>query len=266
MPDNSSANNRVTTFESAGGVALRIFESGAGPIDLIWAHGWGQSHHAFEAVVSGLSARFRHLMLDFPGFGGLLPPPAPWSTEEYAELAAQWMATLPRNPRIWIGHSFGCRIGIRLASNYQGGLDGMVLIAAAGVRPRVRAGARISRFFKGLAFRTLKRLAPSESARERLRNAWGSSDYRNAGAMRPTLVRVVNEDLSEAARNIHIPVLLLYGNDDVDTPVTVGRLFNALIPGSRLEILPKYGHLNILDKGRFQLQSRIRSFIQDIGL
>ncbi len=255
----------MTTFRSASGAELRVTEFGSGDIDLIWAHGWGQSHQSFMAVIQGLAGLGRHLVVDFPGFGGSPPPPAPWGTVDYAELVAEWIGQLPQGPRVWIGHSFGCRVGIRLASRHPTLVNGLLLIAAAGIRPPIPFWKKAQRSGRGILFRVLKGIALSEPARERLRSRWGSEDYRRAGALRATFVKVVNEDLTDDARRITLPVRLIYGESDSETPVTVGRIFAGLIPDSRLDVLPRYGHLDILTNGRFQLQALVKAFVQDIA-
>ena len=122
---------------------------------VIWAHGWGQDHHAFLALAQSLERAAHHTLIDFPGFG-LSPPPAEaWDTADYADAVAEWLATLPRGRRIWVGHSFGCRVGLRLAARHPEAVDAMVLAAAAGLQRRrsfpekLRFSIRI-RLFKAL--------------------------------------------------------------------------------------------------------------------
>ena len=52
---------------------------------------------------------------------------------DYADAFAEWLSTLPRARRIWIGHSFGCRVGLQLAARHPATVDGLFLIAAAGL-------------------------------------------------------------------------------------------------------------------------------------
>lgn len=248
-------------FESSNGGRLGIHEVGEGEFDLVWAHGWGQSHQTFSAVLNGFTNNCRHVLLDFPGFGGVSCPPTPWGTVEYADLVAEWLQQTPQRPRIWIGHSFGCRVGIRLASRHPELLDGLVLIAAAGIRPPVPVPTRVARRLRTSVFRTLKMLSLSESAKERLKERWGSEDYKNAGPLRGTFVKVVNEDLSNDAASIGLPVSLIYGEQDTETPVAIGRAFTSRFKNVELHILPRYGHLDILGDGRFQLQVLIKGFV-----
>src|SRR4051794_18678857 len=108
-----------------------IGDPGANPaLHFIWGHGWGHDHHVFLPLARALERRGAHSLIDFPGFGQSPPPPATWTTADYADAMADWISTFPRTPRIWIGHSFGCRVGLQLASRHPGLIDGLFLIAA----------------------------------------------------------------------------------------------------------------------------------------
>lgn len=254
----------VETYTGPGGNAMRIFATEEGPREVVWAHGWGQSHDAFVPAIAGVLADAQHIAVDFPGFGGSPLPSRAWGTEDYADFVAGWLAARPRKPRVWIGHSFGCRVGIRIASKHPHLLDGMILIAAAGIPAPRSLYKQAVRVLRGYTFKTLKVLAPSESLRERLRDYFGSADYRRAGPLRDSFVKVVNENLTGLARQISLPVHLVYGAEDTETPVAVGRLFQKAMPNAQFTIVPHYGHLDILSSGRFQLQPIIRAFLRDL--
>lgn len=238
-----------------------VFESGSGERDVIWAHGWGHSHQSFLPVAAGLRNNCRHLLLDLPGFGVSPVPDEPWGTIEYANLVAEWLHQLPPKPRLWVGHSFGCRVGIRLATHHPSLVSGLFLIAAAGVPPPTSAYRLALRRVRRTLFGFLKQVAWSDHLRDRLRDRFGSSDYRKAGPMRGTLVRVVNENLLEDSRKINAPARLVYGADDVVTFPSVGKVYNDAIRTSELIVLPRLDHLTILTEGRFQLQALIQDFL-----
>ena len=98
---------------------------------LIWAHGWGHTHRAFLPLAESVRRTASSLLIDFPGFGASPLPPAVWGTADYADAVAKWIAGLPAGRRVWIGHSFGCRVGLQLAARHPEAVNGMVLIAAA---------------------------------------------------------------------------------------------------------------------------------------
>lgn len=229
---------------------------------LVFGHGWGQSSAAFLPIAEALKSFASSYLVDFPGFGASPLPPSDWGTADYADAIAEWMKTLPERRYVWVGHSFGGRIGVQLASRNPELLSGMVLIASAGL-PRQRTLIQRARIaVRKRVFKTAKRLLQEGPRLERLRSRMGSADYRAAGPLRPVLNRVVSENLSDVAAAVRCPTLLLYGALDTETPPEIGQRFHRLIPGSELKLLDGFGHLDILYEGRHQVALRIRQFIE----
>lgn len=232
----------------------------------VWGHGWGQDRHAFAALSQVLSRHAAHLLLDFPGFGQSEPPPEGWGTEHYADAAAQLISEYRGHEKvIWVGHSFGGRVGIQLAARYPDLLSGLVLISAAGL-PRRRSfieGLRVRSSI--LLFKALKRAAQLVGIdQQRLYARFGSADYRAAGPLRQVFIRVVNEDLSEPAKRIRCPVLLIYGENDTETPPELGQRLAQLIPKSQLMVLPGQDHYSVLGAGRHVVIKRLSDFADQL--
>ena len=229
---------------------------------LIWAHGWGQSHAAMLPLAESLKAIADSILLDFPGFGASQPPPpSPWGTAEYADLVAKWLGSLPAMPRVWIGHSFGCRVGLQLAARHPDKVRGLFLIAAAGIPRHRNFRELLVRRARRVAFRTAMLAVREEEARERLRMKFGSADYRSAGALRPTFVKVVSEDLSDIAATIRCPVRLVYGENDRETPPEIGHRLQSMIPGSELAVLKGQDHFSLLGEGRHLVAHQLQVFL-----
>ncbi|HVC55940.1 MAG TPA: alpha/beta fold hydrolase [Stellaceae bacterium] len=229
---------------------------------LIWAHGWGQTHRALLPLAQAMRRAAPSVLLDLPGFGASPLPPAAWSTADYADAVAEWLGGLPPARRIWIAHSFGGRVGLQLAARHPELLQGLILIAAAGLPPRRSPGQRARIAARRWAFRLMRRLTPEGPARDRLRERFGSADYRQAGALRPILVKAVNEDLTSVARAVRCPTLLIYGDQDRETPPELGLRLNALIPRSRLVMLRGFDHWTVLTEGSHQIVQRLGEFLE----
>lgn len=228
----------------------------------MFGHGWGQSSDAFLPLAETLKPFAPSYLIDFPGFGKSPVPPQDWGTAEYADAVADWMRTLSSGAYIWIGHSFGGRVGLQLAARHPALLKGMVLIASAGL-PRERTPLEKARIgIRRTFFKTARRVLKEGPQLERLRSRMGSADYRVAGALRPILNRVVGEDLSQVASAVRCATLLLYGSEDTETPPEIGHRLNGLIAGSEMSILEGLGHLDILTRGQHQVALRIRRFIE----
>jgi pimeloyl-ACP methyl ester carboxylesterase len=215
-------------------------------------HGWGVSSELFAPILDALQAGRRLIVPDLPGFGATPEPDAPWSVHEYAAWCVALLDRLGVETCDLIGHSNGGRIGIAIAAGYPGRIGRMVLAGSSGIRPRrtFRSVARV-RSYKALRAVERSRLMPGglRQAAARRADQRGSADYRAvSGVMRGTLVRIVNEDLRTMLPGLHLPVLLIWGEHDTETPVADGRLMERLIPDAGLVVFEGAGHYAYLEQ------------------
>ena len=78
---------------------------------------------------------------------------------------------------------------------------------------------------------------------EELQKNAGSEDYRNAqGIMRPTFVKVVNDDVTELLPLIKCPVLLVWGDLDTAAPLWMGQQMEKMMPDAGLAIFAGDDH------------------------
>lgn len=217
---------------------------------MVLLHGWGSNLQSFVHLRRSLEHHFRVYALDLPGFGQSPEPAQACGTEQYAKWVATFLRERGIERPVLLGHSFGGRLCIRLGA--QGLASKLVLVDSAGVKPR-RGWQYYYRvysykLFKKLYHSPLGKMLPKPLA-ESLQNRFGSVDYRNASdIMRQSLVQVVNEDLRELLPQIRVPTLLLWGDQDEDTPLYQARTMEALIPDAGLVILQGAGHFSYLDK------------------
>lgn len=249
-------------FHSSG-VDFCYHASGDGTPVVIWAHGWGQSYAAFLPLIQPFASRARHISLDLPGFGQSPPPPENWGTEDYADAIAAWIKEQQFGPVLWVGHSFGCRVGIQLAARHPECIQAMVLIAGAGLK-RKRSPAK-SLYFKVRIklFKIARRVVPEGAFKQKLMARFGSADYKNAGPMKTIFIRVVNEDLSETAQSVQCPVRLIYGSQDNETPPEFGERYSQLINRSELFLLEGQDHYSVLGDGRHPVIKILSDFLDE---
>jgi len=253
----------------AGGAEMAVFRLDGDASEqaslLIWAHGWGHTHRALLPLAESLRRVAPSVLLDFPGFGESPLPPEPWGTADYADAAAEWLAGLGATRRIWIGHSFGTRVGLQLAARHPDAVQGLFLIAAAGLPPQRSLAAQIRITARRCAFRIARSLTPEGPGRDRLRERFGSADYRQAGQMRPILVKAVSENLTDVARAVRCPTVLVYGENDRETPPDIGERLQGLIPKAQLHVLRGFDHWNVLTDGQHQLTHRLSDFLERLS-
>lgn len=234
----------------------------------VFLHGWGQSSDAFLPLMESLSGVGRLIALDCPGFGQSALPPDDWDTVAYSECVLRWMDKHSIETCTLVGHSFGGRLSIRMAKRWPSRINAMVLIASAGLKrtaPPLRT-IRI-RMIQTLA-RTLGTLIPGgagQRIKKRIYRWIASEDYLNAGPLRDTFVKVVNEDLAPLLEEIDIPALLVWGELDTATPPELGQRMHSLLPRSTYVEIPGLDHYTLLTRGRHQVAHHISKFCSTIG-
>ena len=174
-------------------------------------------------VFDHLKDRFRVISLDFPGFGESGLPPVAWGVIEYEQFFEQFLNQLGIDRAVLIGHSFGCRVAIRFAAKHPQRVIRMVLTGAAGIRPKHDLKWHIATKTYKLGKFVLKITGQKGRLQELQKNA-GSEDYRNAvGIMKPTFVKVVNDDIAPLLPSVVCPVLLVWGDLDTAAPLWMGQ-------------------------------------------
>lgn len=236
---------------------------------VVWGHGWGHDRHAFDACAQALDSRAAHLQIDFPGFGQSPKPLDTWTTADYADALAELIAPFREKHHfktiLWVGHSFGGRVGIQLAARHPELVDGLFLIAAAGLPRRKSFIRRAQMLVRVMTFKLLKRFAPLLGLSiDTFREKFGSPDYRNAGAMRSIFLTTIRENLSEQARLVKCPVRLVYGSADTETPPDIGERLTRLIPNAELSILPQQDHMSVIHSGRHVVLRKLLSFMETL--
>lgn len=218
----------------------RLFaeRTGHAHTEVVGLHGWARSRADLAAALAGLNA----LAIDLPGFGASPEPPTAWDSKSYAALIAEALASLD-SPPVLLGHSFGGRIAVKLAAWWPESVSGLVLSGVPLLRPEP---AR--RVPPKLAFRIARwgsrHGIVSEPVMEKLRQRYGSEDYKRAsGIMRSILVRVVNESYEDDLPRITCPVELVWGSNDTAAPLAMAQRACSLLPDARLEVVEGAGHM-----------------------
>ncbi|MBW3538482.1 alpha/beta hydrolase [Candidatus Parcubacteria bacterium] len=231
-------------------LAINYFDEGRGPA-VVLLHGWGQTLGTFDLLAAELHRHYRVIRLDLPGFGGSQRPAAVWGVQQYAELVRDFLAKLEIRPLALVGHSFGGRLAIKGVGQGLLRPERLVLMGSAGVaqfhtlrNQLFRMAAKLGKAVTSLPYVSILR----GPLRRRLYRAAGSTDYLSAGAMSNIFLKVIHEDLQDDAGRINVPTLLIWGENDVDTPIKEARLFAGQIKGSRLEVLPEANHFVYLDQ------------------
>ena len=185
--------------------------------------GWGDTRSTFNNLINVLKNNFTVYILDYPGFGNSNFPNRDLDIYDYSGLIEEFIKSNKIDNPIIISHSFGGRISIILSGLKKLPIKKMILIDAA----------------------CIKRKKKYENI---LINIFGSNDYKNLDPnIRKTFIKVINEDLTKYLENINTSTLLIWGENDQDTPIEDGKLMNVKIEDSGLIVIPNSSHFPYLE-------------------
>ena len=211
--------------------------------DIVLLHGWGQNIEMMKFLGDKFSNDYRITILDFPGYGESDEPEEAWFISDYCDLVHDLVTELKIKNPILIGHSFGGRVAIKYASLYD--VDKLVLFGAPCIRKQKELDAK-TKFLKWA-----KTLPGMNGIGEYMKKYIGSRDYKAASPiMRQVLVNTVNEDLSEDAKKIKCPTLLIWGTNDTEAPIEEARELEQLLKdGALIELVgTHYAYIENLDQ------------------
>ena len=249
------------------GLKINYIQEGTGQ-DVLLLHGWGGSIQTMIPVLNILKKSYRVTVPDLPGFGDSDLPQKAFNSYDYTEVIRKFMEAAQMGETIIAGHSHGGRIALIMAALYGEKIKKLILIDSAGIKPKRKAAY----YFKVFSFKLMKKVyllwskIPGRKENlEKFYKKYGSEDYKNvSGHMRETLVKVINDDLEHLLHRIECPTLIVWGENDEDTPLFMGRKMEEKIKDSGLVVIKHAGHYSYVDNyGMFRRV--IESFMNITG-
>lgn len=244
-----------------GGLAIEYEDEGVGKT-MFFLHGWQDNLHTFDALAPLLSSTYRVIRLDLPGFGKSEMPKEAWDLNQYVQCVLDFIQKLNLHVDTLAGHSFGGRIIIKGASTKVFQPYRIVLIGSAGTaRRRTLHNVAITAFAK--VGKMITYMPPLFFLREKLKSKlyrFIGSDYLDAGVLQGTFLKIISEDLSASAVTIAAPTLLIWGRDDMKTPLFDGERLSRLIHNSELKVINGAGHFVHQEKSQ-EVARLIQAFV-----
>lgn len=230
---------------------INYIDEGHGDI-VVLLHGWGARAETYRSVINMLTPHFRVIAPDMPGFGASSEPSFSYTAKDYADFIRVFLSELSVEKAVLIGHSHGGRTIIKLVTDDECNIEvpKIVLFDSAGLirKKSFSQKLKIAKFKlakKVFSVSLMSKLFPDYI--ENLRKKNGSADYAAASpVMRKSMVSVINEDLSDSLSKIDCPTLLIWGENDTDTPMYQAKTMNEKIPDSGLVVIKGGGHFSFL--------------------
>jgi pimeloyl-ACP methyl ester carboxylesterase len=227
--------------------------------NLIFLHGWGGSWQSWHPILERLKSDFNLYAPDLPGFGQE-PISKPYFLDDYVNFVTDFIKKNKIKNPILIGHSFGGAITSKIAIDKKISLSKIILVDSASIRHPYSTSQKNK--FKIISF--FKKIFPfTQSFYYKLTKKL-DSDYaslKDNPILQKTFQNIIQHDLTNQLSTIKTPTLIIWGENDTDTPLTDGQKIHKLIPKSEFINYPKTSHFAYLEEQE-KFTNDIKKFIK----
>jgi pimeloyl-ACP methyl ester carboxylesterase len=245
------------TFVEVDGVSIHYRELGAGsPVVLV--HGFGASLETWRGVHEALARDHRVIAIDLKGFGWSSRPEGDYSPAAEAALVWAVLDQLGAKDQVAIvGHSWGSSVVLAMALARPERVSRLALASAYVYDAQVPSFFRWAQ--KGGMGEVLFRLYYRERMEERIPLAYHDDWYvtqekvdrveaelARPGATAAALAAARGHRFAAMERRystVAVPTLLLWGDDDLITPLIYGERLLRDLPDAKLVVFPACGHI-----------------------
>jgi 3-oxoadipate enol-lactonase len=228
---------------------------------LLLVHGFPLDRRLWAAQVDPFANMTRVISPDLRGHGRSQVVPGPFTMEQHADDLAALLDHLKVRQTVVAGLSMGGYVAFAFWRRYPQRVRGLILADT-----RAEPDGAAARAGRDAAMVTVQQMGAAAYADEmlpRLLAPANLADAKIAGAALKMMAEQPVEgiigalgglrdrtDSRDTLPTITVPTLVIAGDVDVITPPADARALTAAIPGARLVVIPKAGHLSPLENPR----------------
>ena len=273
-------------FVTIHGHRRAFVKAGKGPA-LLLLHGVGCDHTSWDEVIEPLSRRFTVIVPDLLGHGQSDKPRADYTLGGFANGMRDLLTVLGIDKVTLIGHSFGGGVAMQFAYQFPERTERLILVSPGGlgseVTPIIRAVTLPGyeqvmsaltlpgvRHLGKAGMHALQRLdRPATRDLGEIADIYESfADPRTRAAIRHVVRAVVDLKgqivtmVDRAYLTEAMPMLIVWGRDDMVIPVKHAENAAAIAPGAVVEIFGNSGHFPHKDHPQ-RFVKVVREFIRN---
>jgi pimeloyl-ACP methyl ester carboxylesterase len=252
----------------ASGLEIAYERVGQGP-PLVLVHGAAEDGRIWRPQLAALADEFTVVAWDEPGTGRSSDVPADFGLGDYASCLAAVIEAVGLGPAHVAGLSWGGTVVQELYRHYSGLVATLILIGAyAGWKGSLPADEVVARVEDGRRMLA----APAEAFDPTLPGLFAgeppavfvplleeiAADVR-AESLKTQLLLMAEADQRDLLPGIAVPTLLIWGELDTRSPLSIARQFQDAIPETELVVIPGAGHVSQLERPE-QVNEAIRNF------
>jgi pimeloyl-ACP methyl ester carboxylesterase len=199
----------------------------AGTAEVVLVQGIGVADYLLPGLAA-LGTWTRAHLLELPGYSGSGEPSHEMSVEEFGSAVAAWLAVSGLGRVVLAGHSGGTQVAARAAVQRPAGVRAVVL-ASPSIDPRFRSLGGVLR-----AWHRDNRREPRDLAAVHKPERQRAGMRRVVHAVRAHLA----DHLEDVVPHLRVPVLVLYGRDDLLCTEEWARQLSGLAADGRFADVP----------------------------
>ena len=262
-------NNELPRAE-VGGHSIAYRYAGEGPA-LVLLHGFLCDSRCWRRQLEDLSNQFKVVAWDAPGAGSSSDPPDTFTITDWADCLAEFLDVVGIEQALVLGLSWGGLLAQEFYQLYPTRVIGLLLAGTyAGWKGSLGesvAEQRLARCWRESltpADEFVARWVPvefftaavSQDAQEEMSAV--VSDFHPHG-FRLMAKSLADSDTSHLLPKIGAPTLLLWGDGDRRSPMSVAEQFRDAIPNAELAILRNAGHVSNMEQPD-EFNAQVRRF------
>lgn len=235
LTNNQIHGNKTCFFYLEGGQ-----EFNSTPI--VFIHGWSVSTTPYQEGLINLSQRYRVIAPDLPGFGKSASFKLLHNYDDYADCVINFVKLLDLKKIYLVGHSFGGAVCLSIAAKIPSLIGGLVIVDSTGIPLGSISKVVLSRTIEVFAEINQMKPIPLRQIIQALLHNWL---FNPKNVLRGARI-VLKQDLKPSLAKVKSPCLILWGENDLSTPLEIGqKLANEIKHSQLLVIKGAYHEWNI---------------------
>ncbi|WP_042389592.1 alpha/beta fold hydrolase [Streptacidiphilus melanogenes] len=259
----------VATVQVSG-LRVAYDRAGAGP-PVVFLHGAADDARLWRPQLDALADAFTVVAWDEPGAGRSSDVPECFGLADYARCLAAVVESLRLGPAHIAGLSWGGTVALEFYRRHAHLVRTLILVdtyagwkgslPAGEVRARVEGARRMLSAPRGEFAPALPGLFAGEPPADCLPLLEAMAACVRPETLRTQLRLMAGTDQRDLLPTVSVPTLLLWGEQDVRSPLTVARQFQEAIPAAELVVIPGAGHVSNLERPE-EFNRAVRGFCQ----
>ena len=231
--------------------AIGYDEAGSGATPIVFLHGVGSDKSVWRPQLYHFSATRRAVAFDYPGYGDSDPAPEGTGRDDYAAAILSAMDGLRIDRAHVCGLSLGGVVAIAMHHAASARCASLILADSFALHPDGRAiydrSIAASTDLRAMAEARVDILLAQPADLEVRRAVVDTMARIDPAAYRIGAEAVWLADQRDRAARIDVPTLVLCGIEDKVTPPSLSEELTRLIPGARMQLIPRAGHIANLE-------------------